>query len=96
MTTTISRQFSNGWEVGGHATFTDVPFEKFGEGSFDREFTLPFLLTGLLVRPINPEEAFIRPITRDGGPISQWKSLYKTIKGVQKAQFTREYGRLWK
>ena len=36
VTTTISRQFSNGWEVGGHATFTDVPFEKFGEGSFDK------------------------------------------------------------
>ena len=34
-TTTISRVFGNGWEVGG-ATFTDVPFETFGEGSFDK------------------------------------------------------------
>ena len=35
-TTTISRKFGSGWEVGGYATLTDVPFEKFGEGSFDK------------------------------------------------------------
>ena len=34
-TTKISRQFGNGWEVGAYATLTDVPFETFGEGSFD-------------------------------------------------------------
>ena len=36
VTTTISREFGSGWEVGGHATLTDVPFDKFGEGSFDK------------------------------------------------------------
>ena len=35
-TTTISRKFGGGWEVGGYATFTDVPFDTFGEGSFDK------------------------------------------------------------
>ena len=32
-TTTISRDFGSGWEVGGYATLTDVPFETFGGGS---------------------------------------------------------------
>ena len=36
VTTTISRKFGSGWEVGGYATFTDVPFNIFGEGSFDK------------------------------------------------------------
>ena len=42
-TTTISRKFASGWEVGGYATFTDVPFATFGEGSFDKAIyvTLP-------------------------------------------------------
>ena len=31
-TTTISRKFGSGWEVGGYATLTDVPFDTFGEG----------------------------------------------------------------
>ena len=34
--TTISRKFGSGWEIGGYATLTDVPFETFGEGSFDK------------------------------------------------------------
>ena len=29
-TTTVSRKFGGGWEVGGYATFTDVPFSQFG------------------------------------------------------------------
>ena len=31
-TTRLSRQFANGWEVGGYATLTDDLFEDFGEG----------------------------------------------------------------
>ena len=32
----ISRRFETGVEVGAFATFTNVPFAKFGEGSFDK------------------------------------------------------------
>ena len=98
VTTTISRQFSNGWEVGGHATFTDVPFEKFGEGSFDKGVYVTIPIDWIIGSPDQSRRGFfIRPITRDGGArLASGRSLYKTIKGVQKAQFTREYGRLWK
>ena len=98
VTTNISRQFSNGWEVGGYATFTDVPFETFGEGSFDKGVYVTIPVDWIIGSPDQSRRNFvIRPITRDGGArLSSGRSLYKIIKGVQKAQFTREYGRLWK
>ena len=35
-TVEFSRSLSNGLEFGAFATFTDVSFEQFGEGSFDK------------------------------------------------------------
>ena len=42
ITTNLSRRFGSGWVVGGYATFTDVPFAEFGEGSFVKQFMLAF------------------------------------------------------
>ena len=64
----LRRTFDNGWMVGLWATLTDVPFDDFGEGSFDKGmfFKIPFdsLLGG------NTRSSYstrIRPIQRDGG-----------------------------
>jgi hypothetical protein len=35
-TFSVDREFNNGWRVGAYATLTDVPFDEFGEGSFDK------------------------------------------------------------
>jgi len=64
----VRRTFENGWMVGGFFTLTDVPFEEFGEGSFDKGlfFRVPF--NSLL--PGNTRGAYqtiIRTIQRDGG-----------------------------
>ena len=64
----VRRSFSNGWMVGLWATITDVPFDDFGEGSFDKGmfFKIPF--DALLGR--NTRGAYltqVRPIQRDGG-----------------------------
>jgi hypothetical protein len=66
----LYRRFDTGIIVGAWATFTNVPFDKFGEGSFDKgiriviptEFALPF------GTPTRFEED-LRPIQRDGGQI---------------------------
>ena len=50
-TTTISRKFGNGWEVGGYATFTDVPFETFGEGSFDKAIYVSIPIDWIISSP---------------------------------------------
>ncbi len=97
-TTKISRVFSNGWEVGGYATITDVPFETFGEGSFDKGIFVVIPLDWTLGKPSKQKRRFeIRPITRDGGArLSSARSLYKQLRKFQNAQFRRESGRIWK
>ena len=81
----VQKRFANGWTVGAFATLTDVPFEVFGEGSFDKGliFRIPFDLysprnTGSGYR------AILRSINRDGGrmienwPGSMWERLRRT------------------
>jgi hypothetical protein len=83
----VSKRFANGWTVGAFATLTDVPFEKFGEGSFDKGliFSIPFDLysprnTGGGYRTI------LRPINRDGGRmLDNWPgSLWLNMRRVQR------------
>ncbi|WP_270938319.1 YjbH domain-containing protein [Falsiroseomonas oryzae] len=63
----LGRRFASGIEVGGFATFTDVPFSTFGEGSFDRGIyvRVPLDLFGIATR--NVATALIRGVQRDGG-----------------------------
>lgn len=64
----VRRTFSNGWMVGLWATLTDVPFDDFGEGSFDKGmfFRIPFAsLAGANTR--GSYATRVRPIQRDGG-----------------------------
>ena len=97
-TTTISRKFGSGWEVGGYATLTDVPFATFGEGSFDKAIYVSIPIDWIISSPSKAKRRLtLRPITRDGGAnLASARSLYGHIKGSQNAQFRREYGRLWK
>ncbi len=68
-TFTFERRFDNGWRIGAFATFTNVPFADFGEGSFDKgiNVTVPFswLAGGQPTR--RRHTLTIRSITRDGG-----------------------------
>lgn len=64
----ITRRFSTGVEIGAFSTFTNVPFEKFGEGSFDKGIVIRIPLDWAL--PVSTQSQFnidLRPITRDGG-----------------------------
>jgi hypothetical protein len=74
----MSRRFSNGVEIGAFATFTNVPFSKFGEGSFDKGIILRIPLEWAL--PIFTQSSFdlnLRAVTRDGGQrLSSDDSLY--------------------
>ena len=98
LTTTISRKFGSGWEVGGYATFTDVPFETFGEGSFDKAIYVSVPIDWITSTPNQAKRILtLRPITRDGGAnLSSARSLYRHIEQTQGANFKREFGRLWK
>lgn len=63
----IGRRFASGIEIGGFATLTDVPFHRFGEGSFDRGIfiRIPLALFGADSPTLAP--VTVRGVTRDGG-----------------------------
>jgi hypothetical protein len=64
----IRRTFRNGWQVGLFATLTDIPFEQFGEGSFDKGFYFQVPIDGLFGnRTRSNISTRIRPVLRDGG-----------------------------
>lgn len=63
----IGRRFDSGIEVGAFATLTNVPFGRYGEGSFDKGLYLrvPLDLFGVQTRSV--ATALIRTVQRDGG-----------------------------
>ena len=94
----VTRKFANGWEVGGYATLTDVPFQAFGEGSFDKGIFVKIPMDWLMGDPVTGRRHFeIRPITKDGGAIlASGRQLYRQTQAMRDTQLRREYGRLWK
>lgn len=98
ITTNISRRFGSGWEVGGYATLTDVPFDTFGEGSFDKAIYISIPIDWIVSTPNRARRKLtLRPITRDGGAnMASARSLYRFVEESHSSHFKREYGRLWK
>lgn len=90
----VSRTFDNGTEIGAFATLTDVPFEEFGEGSFDK---------GIIIKiPFHSFSFFdtkriystvIKPLTRDGGA-QVWSGtpLYETTHQYSLGNIRRNWG----
>ena len=97
-TTTISREFGSGWVIGGYATLTDVPFDTFGEGSFDKAIFVSIPIDWITSSPNQTQRILtLRPITRDGGAqLASARSLNFHTKKYHNAAFQREFGRLWK
>jgi hypothetical protein len=67
-TVELRRTFRNGWQVGVFTSLTDVPFDVFGEGSFDKGFYFQVPLGALFGgSDRNKFGTRIRPVLRDGG-----------------------------
>jgi len=96
-TITLKRRFDNGWEIGGFATFTDVRFDEFGEGSFDKGLFLKIPLNWAV--PYETRSAFtttIRPLTRDGGQrLDVANRLYGIVEGQDRKGLRRDWGTVW-
>ncbi len=94
----LDREFKNGWKIGAYATLTDVPFSKFGEGSFDKGIRITMPISWLLGEP--NKTAFsttIRPILRDGGArLDVPGRLYNRVRPVQKPALQDGWGRFWR
>lgn len=93
----LYRRFDTGIVVGAWMTFTNVPFSKFGEGSFDKgiriviptEFVLPFGTTTRF-------EEDLRPVQRDGGQIlNNDATLYDMTQSSSYGDLERQWPHLF-
>lgn len=98
--TTISfnRRFGNGFMVGAFFTLTDIPFDDFGEGSFDKGIVLSVPVTWLTGKPSRQRvEQVIRPILRDGGARLQVRNrLYELTRDDRDVIGGESWGRFWR
>lgn len=97
-TITLDREFDNGWRVGAFATFTDVSFDDFGEGSFDKGLRFSIPLEHFFGTPSRrTEEITLRPLTRDGGArLNVDGRLYETVRGYHDNDLQGSWGRFWR
>ena len=96
-TLSIKRRFANGWEIGGFFTITDVPFDEFGEGSFDKGIFLTVPFNWFL--PYESRSQFsvlLRPLTRDGGQrVVVSNRLYPIVEDMDRAGLRDNWGSFW-
>src|SRR6056297_525984 len=97
-TFTLDRAFNNGWRIGAFATLTDVPFDTFGEGSFDKGIRITVPIRWLTGEPSKTAyTTTIRPIQRDGGArLDVPERLYNRVRPRQKPALQNGWGRFWR
>lgn len=97
-TISLAREFSNGWKIGAFATFTDVSFEDFGEGSFDKGLTFTIPASHFLGQPSpTTTGTTIRSITRDGGArLNVRNRLYNDVRKYHAPELRDNWGRFWR
>ncbi|WP_422078099.1 YjbH domain-containing protein [Vannielia sp.] len=94
-TLTLDRRFKNGVKVGAFATLTDVSFDDFGEGSFDKGLFVEVPLSWIIGQPSqNTIGQTIRPIQRDGGArLNVRNRLYGVVEPSRGRQVTDSWGK---
>jgi hypothetical protein len=97
-TYTLTREFSNGWQVGAFATKTNVSSEEFGEGSFDKGFFLRIPTAWLLGQESREASGLtVRPVQRDGGArLGLRNRLYPLVRDQSQPVLTEQWGRVWR
>jgi len=95
----LDREFDNGWKVGAYFTLTDMPFEEFGEGSFDKgiRITVPVdFFAGTASR--RSVSTSLASLTRDGGAkLNVEGRLYDIVRdGHSAGPLGDTWGRVWR
>ena len=94
----MARKFGNGWKMGAYATVTNVPFEKFGEGSYDKGIFVEIPLDWSIGSPYRTTSKIeFNVMTRDGGAkVHAPYKLHRYLFNKDKNAIYHEAGRLWK
>ena len=96
-TATVTREFANGWRVGGFFTLTNVSAAEFGEGSFDKGIILQIPVGWFSGQPSKRTvSTTIRPIQRDGGArLDVPGRLYEQVRNGHRNDIVADFGRAW-
>lgn len=94
----LNRTFDNGWKLGAFATLTDVPFDEFGEGSFDKGIRVTIPIDWVRGTPTRSRFAYtLRPLERDGGARLRVRDrLYDRVREAHRPDLQDSWGRFWK
>lgn len=97
-TVALDREFENGWRLGGYFTLTDIPFEEFGEGSFDKGIRVTIPIDFVLGRPTRRQSGTtLQSLTRDGGArLSVEGRLYEVVRDAHYGDLEDSWGRFWR
>ena len=96
-TFSLSRRFTNGWEVSAYMTLTEVSFEDFGAGNFDKgislripfEWTLPFESRSATTVALGGYG------NDSGARLNVANRLYPTIRGNDTTDLYETWGAYW-
>ena len=94
----LDREFANGWSIGAYATLTDMPFEDFGEGSFDKGIRVSVPIDFVLGQPTRRSgDVTLRSLNRDGGArLNVDGRLYDIVRDGHSSDLDDGWGRFWR
>lgn len=94
----LDREFDNGWKVGAYFTITDVDFEDFGEGSFDKGIRVEIPLDWSIGTPTRDVSSVdLSSLERDGGARLRVDGrLYEVVGQGHETQLADNWGRFWR
>ena len=84
--------------MGGYFTLTDVPFDTFGEGSFDKGIRITIPVDFIFGQPTRREvNSTLQSLTRDGGArVEVDGRLYDIVRQGHYADLEDSWGRFWR
>lgn len=94
----LDREFENGWTVGGYFTLTDMPFDDFGEGSFDKGIRISIPFDYFIGTPSQKSvDTTLQSLSRDGGArLDVDGRLYDVVRSGHQSDLTDTWGRFWR
>jgi hypothetical protein len=97
-TYSLDREFNNGFKIGGFFTLTNVSFDDFGEGSFDKGLRVSIPLSWLTGKPSRDViNQVIQPVQRDGGArLNVSNRLYGVTRDYRAEQLGEGWGRFYR
>ncbi|MBF0561632.1 MAG: YjbH domain-containing protein [Alphaproteobacteria bacterium] len=88
----VQREFESGIRMGAFATKTNVSAAQFGEGSFDKGFSISIPLDMFTGEPTRSRGYLTyHPLTRDGGQMVATPSLYEMVRETSDHTVGREW-----